>query len=104
MTSEELIALMNAVPFVPFALCTDLGDFSVPTVGRIAHAPGACRAAVAAEDGTIEIVELSAAYAESLAEIERQDADDRAATADGREQVRRGEYVPWDQVRTELGL
>jgi hypothetical protein len=104
MTSEDLQRMMHAVPFVPFALCTDLGDFYVPTLGRIAHAPGACRAAIAEDDGTIEIVELSLAYAETLGEIERQDADDRAATRDGREQFRRGESVPWDQVRAELGL
>jgi hypothetical protein len=104
MTTEELRGLMHAVPFVPFALCTDSGDFRVPTRFHFAHAPGTRRAAVAADDGSISVVKLCDAYAETLDEIERQDADDRAAARDGRGQVLRGDCVPWDQVKTELGL
>ena len=69
MTSEELTSLMRAVPFVPFALCTDSGDFHVPTLDHVAHVPGTPTAAVVTADGTIEVVDLAAAYAETLAEL-----------------------------------
>ena len=37
-------------------------------------------------------------------EREQQDADDLAAARDGLEEIRRGESVPWEQVKAELGL
>jgi len=103
MTSEELQSLLHAVPFVPFVFCRDEGDVDVPDRDWVAHRPGARRAVVWTPDDTLMMIDLDHAYAETLAEIERQDADDVAAARDGRAQFRRGECVPWEQVKAELG-
>jgi hypothetical protein len=45
----------------------------------VAHRPGARRAVVWTPDDTLMMINLDYAYAETLAEIEWQDADDVAA-------------------------
>jgi hypothetical protein len=104
MTSEELQSLMHAIPFEPFVLCRDQGDVHVPDRDWIAHRPGARSAVVLLPDDAVAVIDLDHVYAETLAEIQRQDADDMAAARDGREQFRRGECVPWDRLKAELGL
>jgi hypothetical protein len=103
MTSEELLALMHAEPFVPFAFCRDVGDVEVPTRDQVAHAPGTHAAAVVATDGTIEVIDLAAAYAETLEELARQDAEDIAASQAALAEANDQGWLRWDEVESELG-
>jgi hypothetical protein len=103
MTSEELQALMHADPFVPFAFCRDAGDVEVPTRDHVAHAPGTHAAVVVATDGTVEFIDLATAYAETLEELARQDAEDIAASQAALAEAKDHGWIPWDQVESELG-
>ena len=70
---------------------------------HLAHVPGTGTAAVAAADGTIEVVDLAAAYAETLDELARQDADDVAACEAALREVAEHGSIPWEQVKAEWG-
>ena len=104
MTSEELINLLHAVPFVPFAFCRDEGDVPVPDRDWIAHRPGAAQAVVCMPDDSFQVIDLASAYAEAMDELARQDTDDVAACRDGLGEIQRGASVPWEQAKAELGL